>query len=385
MKAKVVEFIEQERENYISAAKYIWENPEIGHQEFKAQKLLVELLEKGGFEVEKGVAGMDTAFIARSGGLKPSVAFLAEYDALPGLGHACGHNLIGVMAVAAGISLKKFLPPEMGSIMVIGSPAEETDGGKVAMVKDGVFDEVDIALMAHPSTRYQKSGHSLGLETLQFDFFGSSAHASSAPEKGINALDGAINTYVSISNLRQQVKDGARIHGVITKGGEAANIIPEHARLQYYVRAREKEELDKLVEMVKACAEGGAKGAGCRLKISNYETGYAALISNKPLNEKFCSNLVFLGVSLEDIKEGNSQGSVDIGDVSQVVPAIHPYVKITENSCAGHTRDFAIAAKSQEAMKGMLLGAKALALTALDYFFDENLKREIGEDFAKNK
>ncbi len=387
MKEKIKEYIFQKKNRWAEVARFIWENPELGHQEYKAQKALVELLKELGFKVEKGTAGLETAFWAETGNKNngPTIAFLAEYDALPGLGHACGHNLIGVMSVAAASALREVLSPDSGRIVVIGTPAEETDGGKVTMVERGTFSEVDIALMAHPSSAYQKSGSSLALEALQFDFYGRSSHASAAPEKGINALDALVNMYNSISNLRQQVPDGLRIHGIIAKGGEAANMIPEHTRAQYYLRAPELEQLAELKEKVIKCAEGGALAAGCRVEISNYEMGYAPLCSNQELNELFENNLTSLGVAREEIETSLTKGSVDIGDISQVVPAIHPSIKIMDEPHPGHTREFARATKSSRAMEGMLIGAAALAFTGFDYLTSSELQKKVREEFEREK
>lgn len=387
MKEKIKEFIFQKKDRWEEVARFIWENPELGHQEYKAQKVLVELLEELGFRVEKGTAGLETAFWAEAGDKKngPTIAFLAEYDALPGLGHACGHNLIGVMSVAAAAALREVLPLDSGRIVVIGTPAEETDGGKVTMVARGAFSEVDIALMAHPSSSYQKSGSSLALEAIQFDFYGRSSHASAAPEEGLNALDALVNMYNSISTLRQQVPDGARIHGIIARGGEAANMIPEHTRAQYYLRTPELDQLADLKEKVIKCAEGGALAAGCRVEISNYEMGYAPLRSNQELNEIFGNNLTFLGVDREEIEISLTKGSVDIGDVSQVVPAIHPSIKIMDEPYPGHTREFAQATKSPRAMEGMLIGAVALAFTGFDYLTSPSIQKKVKEEFDREK
>ncbi len=386
MQERIAAFMEKNKDRLVEVARYIWENPELGHQEFKGQQALVELLEEFGFQVEKGTAGLETAFWAETRGQEgPTVAFLAEYDALPALGHACGHNLIGVMSVAAAAALKENLPEDNGKIVVIGTPAEETDGAKVTMVEKGIFSEVDLALMAHPSPRYGKSGNSLALEAVQFDFYGRSSHASAMPEEGLNALDAAVNTYNGISGLRQQIKDGIRVHGVMDRGGEAANMIPDHTRLRYYLRAPELEQLWDVKKRVVKCAEGGALAAGCRVEVSNYELGYAPLKSNEMLNQAFYDNLLALGVDPEEIEEQKASGSVDMGDVSQVVPAIHPYIKIMDEPCAGHTREFARAAGSPRGMEGMMLGARALAATAYDYLISAELREKVQQEFRKMK
>lgn len=354
----------------------------MGNQEYKAMEKLTEKLQSEGFSVEKGTAGLKTAFTAWYGGEKPGpiIAFLGEYDALPQLGHGCGHNLIGVGAVLAAVSLKAAVDLYGGKVMVIGTPAEETDGGKVIMVDNGVFDSVDIAMMIHPASSYESSGTSLAMEALQFDFYGKAAHGASSPHKGINALDAVVNMYVAISTLRQQLTSDIRIHGIISKGGEAANIIPDHTQARYYVRAKEKESLKEVIKKVKNCAQAAALATGCTVEISNYELSYDNLISNTRLSQLFDNNLIQTGVSPGEIKQGLEHGSLDIGNVSQVVPAIHPFVKICEENLAAHTLEFKEAAGSEEGFKLFIKGIQALALTAFDLLTRPELVEEIKKE-----
>ncbi|SET19008.1 M20 family metallopeptidase [Anaerobranca gottschalkii] len=382
MKEKILKFIKEKEKEYFQLARYIWENPELGNQEYKAMEKLTEKLQSEGFSVEKGTAGLKTAFTAWYGGEKPGpiIAFLGEYDALPQLGHGCGHNLIGVGAVLAAVSLKAAVDLYGGKVMVIGTPAEETDGGKVIMVDNGVFDSVDIAMMIHPASSYESSGTSLAMEALQFDFYGKAAHGASSPHKGINALDAVVNMYVAISTLRQQLTSDIRIHGIISKGGEAANIIPDHTQARYYVRAKEKESLKEVIKKVKNCAQAAALATGCTVEISNYELSYDNLISNTRLSQLFDNNLIQTGVSPGEIKQGLEHGSLDIGNVSQVVPAIHPFVKICEENLAAHTLEFKEAAGSEEGFKLFIKGIQALALTAFDLLTRPELVEEIKKE-----
>ena len=262
---------------------YIYNNPELGHQEFKACEVLTNLLKKHGFETSDNYTGIPTAFIGKykngDGGVK--VAILAEYDALPGIGHGCGHNIFGVTSVATGILLKEIMKDTVGEILVIGTPAEETSGAKVDMVKAGVFDDIDIAMAAHPTGEaHKRSGKSQAMEAIQFTFRGKTAHAAGAPYEGINALDGVLMLFNSINALRQQIHETARIHGIITNGGEAANIIPDLAVANFYVRAQTLSYLKELVEKVKNCAKGAALATGTTLEIENYETSFANLFTN---------------------------------------------------------------------------------------------------------
>ncbi|SHK00273.1 amidohydrolase [Anaerobranca californiensis DSM 14826] len=385
MKDKILKFIGQREKEYFKLARYIWENPELGNQEYKAMDKLMEKLQSEGFIVEKGTAGLKTAFTAWYGGEKsgPTIALLAEYDALPQLGHGCGHNLIGVGAVLAAVSLKESVDLYGGKIMVIGTPAEETDGGKVIMVEKGVFDSVDVAMMIHPASSYESSGTSLAMEALQFDFYGKAAHGAASPHKGINALDAIVNMYVAISTLRQQLTSDIRIHGIISKGGEAANIIPDHTQGRYYVRAKEKDNLKEVIKKVKNCAHAAALATGCTVEISNYELSYDNLVSNAPLSQLFDDNLIQTGVSPDEIHKGLEHGSLDMGNVSQVVPAIHPYIKICEENIPAHTLEFKEAAGSEQGFNLFVKGIQALALTAFDLLSRQELVEEIKKEHKR--
>ena len=277
------------RERFIELSDYILNNPELGGEEIKACQAHVDLLKKNNFEVEKGYLDIATAFKAEYDSKKdgPTIAYMAEYDALPDIGHGCGHNLIGTISTGAGIILSKFISELGGKIVVFGTPAEETNGAKVEMVDKGAFDDVDIAMMAHPSSDYYKSGTSLAMEAVQFSFQGKSAHAAASPEKGINALDAVINTFNNINSLREHIKSDARIHGIINEGGKAPNVVPEFAEARFYIRAPKKEYLEELSEKVKNCARGASLAAGTDLSISNFEASFDNLITNKVLSDTF--------------------------------------------------------------------------------------------------
>lgn len=379
MKDKIIEIIECKRDEYYSLSRYIWENPELGNKEYKAVEALTKKLASEGFEIEKNVANLETGFIAsyKSDKDGPTMAFLGEYDALPQLGHGCGHNMIGVAAALCAVSLKEVVDTFGGRVLVLGTPAEETYGGKVKMVEAGIFDDVDAALMIHPSRDYISSGTSLAMEALQFDFYGKPAHGAASPHKGVNALDALVNFYVAVSTLRQQLTSDVRIHGIISKGGDAANIIPDHTQGQFYIRAMKKEYLQEVIEKVKKCAEGAALMTGCTLEISNYEETYDNLITNQPLSQLYTQNLIAVGITIDQIQEKTSHGSSDIGNVSQVVPAIHPYTKICASDIAGHTKEFRDAAGSEEGFDQMLYGIKAMALTGFDLLTDEEKLKEV--------
>ncbi|MFD2614106.1 M20 family metallopeptidase [Paenibacillus gansuensis] len=384
-KRRAAQWIEQKAELWRETSRTIWENPELGHQEYRASALLSGILEEHGFQVERGTAGLETAFRAvyDSGKPGPHIAYLSEYDALPGLGHACGHNLIGVMSVAAAMSLAETLDQIGGTVTVFGTPAEETSGAKVTMAEQGYFEGIDAAMMAHPASVYERSGKSLAMEAIQFEFHGKTAHAASQPYLGVNALDAAIQTFNGINALRQQLRSDVRIHGIIKKGGEAANVVPDYSLIQFYVRTGSKSTLPDAVEKVKNCARGAAAATGCRLEISNYELGYDNLVTNEALSDLFTGNLVALGVAPEEIKHGLDHGSIDMGNVSQVVPAIHPYIKMPDSPYGGHTAEFCEAAGDERGQHALLMGAKALAWTGLDLLEQPLCLQDVREEFAK--
>lgn len=383
MKELIIQKIEEHREVFNQISIEIGENPELGHEEFKASALLAGELKKHGFLVELGTAGLPTAFEAvyDSGKPGPSIAYLAEYDALPELGHACGHNLIGTMSIAAAIGLSRVLHETGGKVYVYGTPAEETRGGKVTMAEQGIFNHLDAAMMVHPLSQYEKSGSSLAMDAIQYEFFGKAAHAAASPHQGINALDAVIQTFNSINALRQQLTPDVRIHGIIAKGGEAANIIPDYAVAQFYVRAESRERVNEVVKKVNACAEGAALATGAKLSISNYEFSYDELVTNDHLSNLFTETLVELGVDPTQIHEKSAGGSTDMGNVSRVVPAIHPYVKICNEPYACHTPEFREAALSEMGREGMILGAKALALTGYKLLTNPEILAKVKQEF----
>lgn len=380
--------IDRYREDFYGISTYIGENPELGHEEFKASAILTEALRGHGFSVETGTCGLPTAFTATfdSGKEGPEIGFMAEYDALPEVGHACGHNLIGTMGVAAGIGLSKVISETGGKVIVFGTPAEETKGGKVTMAEQGVFDSLDVAIMVHPYASYLQSGSSLAMDAIQFEFFGKPAHAAASPHEGINALDAVIQTFNSINALRQHIKSDARIHGIIKEGGKAANVVPDYAVAQFYVRAAKREYVNELVEKVKNCAQGAALQTGARVEHSFYEFSYDDMITNEHLSDTFTKELIALGVDEAEIKSREEgAGSLDMGNVSQVVPAIHPYIKICDEPYACHTHEFREAAMSGQAKEAMILGAKAMALTGYEVLTNPKLLEEIKAEFREGR
>ncbi len=383
MKDIIVNEIQALREQLSGISDYICKNPELGNHELKAVDKLTSFLREKGFSVETGIVGKPTAFKAVYDSKKPgpSVAYLCEYDALPGIGHGCGHNMIGTMSCGAAAGLSKVLDKAGGRIVVFGTPAEETDGAKVDMAAGGVFKDIDVAMILHPDDKTYESGNSLAMDAIQFDFRGRSSHAAASPQEGINALDAVILTFNGINALRQHVTPDVRIHGIIKEGGKAANIVPDRAIAQFYVRAGKKKYLSEVVEKVKNVAGGAALMTGASLEISNYEISYDDMNTNRKLSEAFNKNLELAGIS-EIYPERSSSGSIDMGNVSNVVPAIHPYIGISDTKIVGHTAEFRDATLTDRAHDALVKGASALALTGYDVLTDKELLKRIKEEFA---
>lgn len=385
---RVAAEIDRMRSRLIEISDTIHANPEIGFQEFKTSKLHCDELERAGFKVTRSICGMPTAFKAvfegRAGG--PKVAFLAELDALPGLGHACGHNIIGTASVGAGIALSKLMSEVTGTIMVFGTPAEESvvEG---ACGKPRMLDEIriaDAAMLVHPGSVNTVKMLNVGREALFFRFYGRASHAGATPQLGVNALDGVLNTYNLINSLRQHVRMDVRIHGIITRGGDSPNIVPDYAEMRLYVRAKDPAYLDETVERVKNCARGAALGTGTRVEIGTYATRDYNMVSNPTLAELFAKNWGSLGVKVEEVAE-RSYGSSDMGNVSQVMPALHPTIAIAPKGTPGHSIEFREASRSGMGHEGLILAAKGLAMTAVDLFTNPQVVEKMKRDFEAYK
>jgi amidohydrolase len=364
-------------------------HPEVGFLEIQAAAWLAEYLERHGFAVEREAGGVTTAVRATldgAGAAGPTVAWLAEYDALPGIGHGCGHNLIAGAAAGAAAIVAALGRPARGRIQVIGTPAEEGGGGKVALLEAGVFRGVDAALMIHPSSRTRMHEDLLGRSKLTVEFAGKPAHAAAYPDEGINALDAMVLHFQAISALRQQLRPTARVHGIITHGGEAPNIIPEHTAAVFYVRARTLDYLREVVRRFEACAEGAARATGCRATITREPFSYEPLRPNRTLVERFRANLAAVGVLEDPPPARPALASSDAGNVSQALPTIHPWIGILppgQPDIAIHTREFRDAAATDVALGRMRQAACALALTALDLLGEPALLPAARADFER--
>lgn len=376
--------IEAIRPDLEALALSIHAEPELAFEEDHTVERLLQPLERAGFSIERPLGGLGTAFRATrtfgKGG--PRVALLAEYDALPDLGHACGHNLIGSAAVGAAITAAEYLETldVDFTLEVVGCPAEEGGGGKILLIEAGAFEGVDAALMFHPSHRTMPVRGSLAATRLTLKFHGKASHAATNPHLGINALDACIQTFNAINSLRQHFPDEYRIHGIISHGGTAPNVVPDFAEARFLVRHRHLAEVAQLKNRVVRAAEGAAMSVGARVEV---EEGMmlAERINNFPLAQRFARYLVAQNIELQEPPTVGGVGSSDFGNLSHALPAIHPYVKIAPEGTSNHTPAFAQAAGSPEGVAGMLAAAKALAATAVDLALEPELLERARADF----
>jgi amidohydrolase len=384
IKASVIGEVEAHRQQLRDLSLKIHSTPELGFQEVKAAGWLSQYLEKNGFHLERGICELPTAFRGSYGKGRPAIAILAEYDALPKLGHACGHNLIAGCAVGAALASKLAIDQCGGSILVIGTPAEELYGGKIIMAERGAFDKVDMAMMVHPGAHDTATTQALSCLGLEVEFFGKAAHAATRPETGINALEAMLLSFAAINSLRQHIEDKARLHGIITDGGEAANVVPAHSAGSFLVRAEDDTYLDELKEKVLNCFVGAAAATGARLEYRWGEVRYAPLRNNLTLARLFKQNMRSLGRKVQ-LSGSSRVGSTDMGNVSQIVPSIHPTVAIAPEEVVIHSPYFALAAASEGGIKGMLDGAKALAMTVVDLVASPEIVNRVKQEFGQGK
>ncbi len=382
LKKQAMASVERRKQELIDLSLRIHANPEIAFEEEKSAALLADYLEANGFSLERGICDIPTAFRASFGAGGPRIAFLAEYDALPGVGHGCGHNIIGTASAAAGLALKPLLEATGGTVMVIGTPAEEAAGGKVYMAARGAFAGLDCAMLVHPGNRDTALAYALACLELDVEFAGRAAHAAARPEAGVNALDAMVAAFVNIGLLRQQMRDTARIHGIITDGGQAVNVIPHHTAAKLLIRAEEDGYMDDVLKSkVLACFQGAAQATGCQLTyVWGEESRYRTMRTNLALAEAYRANVETLGRKVMNPESSRSMGSTDMGNVSHIVPAIHPSIAIAPRDVPIHTVEFREFAASESGHQGLLDAAKALAMTGIDVLFDAGLRRQMREE-----
>lgn len=384
LKARVAAAIDELAPEILDVARKIHARPELAFEEHYAADLLCGVLERHGLAPERNAYDLATSFRCDIGsGDGPEIAILSEYDALPEMGHACGHNLIAAMGLGAALGLAN-AGRFGGRIRYLGAPAEEKGAGKAVMAARGAFEGVDAAMMVHPAAVDLEGMPSLAVTEVKAVFRGTSSHASAAPEAGVNALDACVSAYQNIAQLRQHITPNERIHGIITYGGAAANIVPERAEAVFMVRARNAAGLEALIPRVRACLDAGAAGAGATVELRWLEFPYLDLKHNDAFAGAYRANAEALGrtfFELSDIPLG-VRGSTDMGNVSYLTPSIHPTVGIAAEFVSPHTERFAQCAVSEAGEAATLDAAKAMAMTAIDYFTNPELRAAIGRDFA---
>ncbi|KAF9193450.1 hypothetical protein BGZ51_003254 [Haplosporangium sp. Z 767] len=369
-------------------------DPELSYKEYHAHALLTDYLEKKGFTVERKAYGLDTAFVARAGNSdKVTIGICSEYDALPGIGHACGHNLIAISGIATAIGLKAAIDKFQlqAEIKLFGTPAEETSGGKIVMLNNGAFKDVDVCMMLHGANADVVYPAFLALDTVEVEYFGKASHASASPWEGINALDAAVLAYTNIGLMRQQMPTNQRVHGIIKNGGKAANIIPDYTHSTYTVRAPKYAEVEVLKKRVERIFKGAATATGCRVELT-WGTPYKDIVTNDPLARKFVEYMNAQGLQYPSKQEQLSKlsGSTDMGNLTYAMPGIHPMFNILnlcgedDKSMGLHTIAFAEAAAQPIGHTATLRAAKSLAMTGLECILDPNFLKKVKQDFAEN-
>lgn len=372
----------------------LWENPETAFEEYHAHKILTAYLEKQGFSVKRSAYGMETAFEASftaSKGRGRTISFCSEYDALPGIGQACGHNLIAISGVAAAIATKKVLEDYgvEGKVILFGTPAEEGGGGKELLVRAGAFKQVDACVMTHPAPLDAAYSNFLAINTYDIEYFGKTAHAAAAPSEAINALDAAVLGINNISAMRQQILPTDRVHGIILEGGKASNVIPDYTKLKYTIRSTTTTELAELRKKFLAAFEAAGPATGCKVKITEVDLPYYDVIDNEPFVQEYTRYMVnHQGKKFpsKQVQKSTPSGSTDMGNVTYVVPGIHPMFSIhTEKGAGNHTIGFTKQAKTEEAHKETLAAAKGLSCVSLRFLTDSAFAKAVKKDFDDEK
>ena len=391
--------IESSRQGLFELSKDVHAHPELNYEEFYSSEALAGFLEKHDLRVERGIGGIETAFrvvIPGGAGNGPTIAVLAEYDALPEIGHGCGHNLIAMAAMGAALGLKANAQDLPGTVMVIGTPAEEGGGGKIRLLEEGVFQGVDATLSSHPFSNRtiipaaapRGESWSLAMVGYRYMYHGKAAHAAAYPEAGINALNAVIHLFTGIDALRQHLRDDVRMHGVITDGGTAPNVVPEFAAANFMLRSRDGRYLaDEVVGKVRSVAEGAAAMTGSRLEVEEFYPFYENVQPNVTLAQAMAANAQALGLKLDEPIPGRpgSGASTDFGNVSQAMPGYELRYAVSETPVPSHTRQMQETAVTDMALNNALLVAKALSLTASDLLRDVNLVEAAKAEYAERR
>jgi amidohydrolase len=351
LKDQLVAEVDRRADMLLEASHQIHEHPELGFEEVFAHDLLTSILADEGLPVERGAYGLETAFEARAGSTGPTIAVLCEYDALPDIGHACGHNVIATAGLGAGLAAAALAEATGGRVVILGTPAEEGGGGKVLMARQGAFESVDAAMMVHPAGLDLLSMNAISIHQCKVVYRGRAAHAAAAPQRGLNALDAAVLGYVNVATLRQHIRPDERIHGIFTEGGSAANVVPERTAAKWFVRSPTMAGLERLKARVLTCLEAGAAAAGCEMELDWLDPAYANLVDLDPFCRLYADNAARLGRTVVDHRGGgrtNIVGSTDMGNISHLVPSIHPMIQVSPPNVAIHTQDFVRHARGRD-------------------------------------
>ena len=384
LKTKMLETVEKNLPELLRIRNFLYENPEVGGTEEKASALLTETIENHGFQVDREIHGIPYSFRAvyDSGRPGPSIGLTAEYDALPEIGHGCGHDIIATAPLGAAFALQEAVKETGGRVVLFGTPAEECFVSKVQLSREGAFDEVDVAMTIHPNPVNLASGRTTAIDAWQVEFYGRSSHAGASPEEGINALDAAVHFYTLIGFEKQYLKD-TNIYGVFVDGGEKCSVIPDHASVKYLVRANTVQDIRRIRALFERCAAAAAGVVGATYKIWSNEPGNMDMVTNETLSDVF--NRYYEEAGGGVMPKGGSGGSTDMGDVSHVVPAIHPWIGLDCPELNLHSKEFADATITPAGDRAVELGARALALTGLDVLTDPALLEKIKEEFRQAK
>ncbi len=369
----------------VHASRAIHDHPELNYEEHFAHQTLTDLLIEQGVTTTRHAYGIDTAFDATAGSEGPTIAVLCEYDALPGVGHACGHNVIATAGLGAGLAAAYVAEQAGGRVRIMGTPAEEGGGGKVKMARAGAFDDVDAAMMVHPADADLITIDCIAIQELEVEYHGKAAHAAAAPWEGRNALDAAVLAYMNIAALRQHIRPNERIHGIFTKSGDKPNIVPSDAAMDWYIRSGTIESLQPLKERVVICLESAAAACGCTMDHAWVGETYADMIDNMPMVRSYIENAARLGRTvLDPVTSGRHVvGSADMGNISYLVPSIHPMIKVAPDGVPIHSVEFAEWAGSAEGDKAVVDGAKAMAMTIVDLWTSAELREQMLAHFDR--
>ncbi|MET0902940.1 MAG: M20 family metallopeptidase [Acidimicrobiales bacterium] len=375
--------VESRAARLLDVSHEIHAHPETNYEEHFAHDLLTGVLEEAGLAVERRAYGVDTAFAARAGESGPTIAVLLEYDALPGIGHACGHNIIATAGLGAGLATAALATEAGGRVVVLGTPAEEGGGGKILMARQGAFDDVDAAVMVHPAGDDLARMQVIAVQELTATYTGVAAHAAAFPHRGRNALDAAVLGYLNVAALRQHTLPDERIHGVFREGGEKPNIVPARAVTEWMVRSTSIATLEPLKERVAACLEAGATAAGCAVDIVWKSVVYADMLDNEAMVSLYAANVEALGRPVSE-PQGDAAvvGSTDMGNVSYLVPSIHPMIAAAPSGLPIHTPEFATHARAASGDRAVVDGAVALAWTVADLWLRDGALEAVRTEFA---